>query len=340
MMKLSTVSVKASTAMLVTLCLVGSLTVGCSADWTYLFSIEEMTQWADVIIVGKVESILHSPTLKNVPYMHRQVRVFVERYLKHFINSTHVTVIVKGATFGNSSIIYSDAPEFEESERVLLFLKDGVNGFYEVLGDAQGKFTINNDTAVSEIGLVIENIRGLTETDISYGRMIEEADFIVVGNVTRIHETSFVNVTIAVEEYLTNPQNDSEIMLSARDAVVGLKSVGPNIATLSNSDLFEVGERVFVFVERQGPRLWVLDGEAGKYTVVDEMPPYIHSSQGIIGGWNTAPGWKPQIVVHSDAKPTGHEITNLFPSYLTQILFAVLLIPLVFMFMKKRKKIL
>jgi len=102
-----------------------------------------MTQMADVILVGRVESILHSPTLQDVPYMHRQIQVSVDVYLKHFMNSTNVTVIVEGATFGNKGYgISSIAPEFEESERVLLFLKEGVNGFYEVLGDSQGKFTI------------------------------------------------------------------------------------------------------------------------------------------------------------------------------------------------------
>ena len=336
-MKVSTVSAKASAVLLITLCLAGSLTVGCSADWLFMFRIEEMTQWADVIIVGRVESILHSPTLKNVPYMHRQVRVSVERYLKHFINSTHVTVIVGGATFGDKGYGISNiAPEFEESERVLLFLKERADGFYKVFGDSQGKFTIEDNRAMSEHGLVIENVRGLTETEINYGRMIEEADFIIVGNVTRIHETGFVNVSIAVEEYLTDPQNYSEITLSARDAVVGFKSVGTNIATISNSDLFEVGERVFVFVERQGPRFWVLDGEAGRYTVLDEWPSYIHGSQGIIGGWNTAPGWKPRIVVHSDAKPTGHGTANILPVILAQILFAVL-VPILFVLIKNMK---
>jgi hypothetical protein len=340
-MKLSTASVKASVGMLITLCLVGSLTVVCSADWLYAraYSIEEMTQLADVILVGRVESILHFPTLKNVPYMHRQVQVSVDVYLKHFMNSTAVTILVEGATFGNRGYGGSiDAPEFEESERVLLFLKEGVHGFYEVLGDSQGKFTIKNYTAMSELGLEIEKVRGLTETDISYRRMIEEADFLIVGNVTKIHEASFVNVTIAVEEYLTNPQNYSEITLSARDAVVGFKRVGVKTSTLSNSDLFEVGERVFVFVEKQGSRFWVLDGEAGKYTVVDERPSYIHSSQGIINGWNTAPGWNPRIVYHSDGDSTGRRTVNLYPLYLAQVLFAVLLIPLLFMFRKRRKK--
>lgn len=298
-MKISTVSVKASAVMLITLSLVGSLTVGYSTDWLYLYSIGEMTQRADVILIGRVESVINCPDLDNVPYWSRQVQVSVELYLKHFMESTNVTIIANGATFRNNTYGASgNAPEFEESERVLLFLEEGVNGFYKVLMGSQGKFTIVNDTAVSEPGLVIENVRGFTETDIKYRMMVEEADFIVVGNVTGIHGTSYVYVTIAVEEYVTNPQNYSEITLSAREAVVGFKRVGPNVSALSNSDLFEVGERVFVFVERQGPRLWVLDGEVGKYTVIDEWPPYIRSHHGILDGWSTAPEWKPRMVRH------------------------------------------
>ena len=296
-MKISTVSVKASALMLIAFCLFGSLTAGCSADWSYLYSVEEMTQRADVILVGNVESIINCPNLNNVPYWSRQVQVSVELYLKHFMESTNVTIIADGATFRNNTYGASgNAPEFEESERVLLFLEEGVNGFYKVLMGSQGKFTIVNDTAVSEPGLVIENVRGFTETDIKYRRMVEEADFIVVGNVTRMHGTNYVYVTIAVEEYVTKPQNLTEITLSVRDAVVGFGRVGGNVSAISNSDLFEVGERVFVFVERRGPRLWVLDGLAGKYTVIEEWPPYIRSHYGILDGWSTAPGWKPRMV--------------------------------------------
>jgi len=157
----------------------------------------------------------------------------------------------------------------------------------------------------------VQHTYASTAADLDYGIMIENADFIIVGNVTRIHNNTYTYVTIGGE----------------------LQGAGE-----LSRDSFEVGERVFVFVEKIGPYHRVLYGEAGKYTVVDEKPPYIHSSQGIISGWNTAPGWNPRIVVHSDADPTGHGTTNLFPFYLAQILFAVLLIPILFVFMKRRKK--
>ena len=299
-MKISTVSVKASSLMLIAFCLVGSMTVGCSADWVYLYSIEELTQRADVILVGRVESIINCPDLDNVPYWSRQVQVSVELYLKHFMESTNVTIIADGATFRNNTYGASgNAPEFEEYERVLLFLEEGVNGFYKVLMGSQGKFTIVNDTAISEMGQVIENVRGFTETDINYRRMVEEADFIVVGNVMRIHGTRYVYVTIAVEEYVTNPQNYSEITLSAREAVVGFKSIGVNVSTLSNSDLFEVGERVLVFVERTGHSFWVLHGVVGKYRVWGN-PNISLARRKVIDGWYVVPDFRYRTVIYSN----------------------------------------
>ena len=55
---------------------------------------------------------------------------------------------------------------------------------------------------------------------------------------------------------------------------------------------------MFVFVERRGPSLWVLDGELCTYTLIDEWPPYIRSHYGIIDGWSTAPEWKPRMARH------------------------------------------
>ncbi|MBA7605864.1 hypothetical protein ES703_12999 [subsurface metagenome] len=319
-MKISTVSAKASAVMLITFCLAGSLTVGCSAHFMYMYSIEELTHRADVILVGKVESITHcwADFESNISFAHRKVQVSVEHYLKNTLNLTEVTIVVLGASLGNSSVyIYTSPPqpEFNISERVLLFLVKRPSSFYRTLGLGQGKFTIKDDIAVNEFGQVIENVRGFTETDINYRRMVEEADFIVVGNVTRIHGTTYVYVTIAVEEYVTKPQNYSEMTLSVRDAVVGFGRVGENVSVISNSDLFEVGERVFVFVERRGPRLWVLDGEAGKYTVIEEWPPYVRSFHGIIDGWSTAPGWKPRMVHLSvGGRSTSIEVSSAYPA--------------------------
>jgi len=135
-----------------------------SADYVPL-SIEEMTETANVILIGTVEEVLHSAASPyTVPHMHRQVTVSVERCLKNTLETETVTVVALGATLGNTTMWVEDEPEFQESERVLLFLRDdptflndNPQGFYQVVGLCQGKFTVDSDSAISVSGHVIKN---------------------------------------------------------------------------------------------------------------------------------------------------------------------------------------
>ena len=121
-------------------------------------NIEEMTEAADVILIGTVEEVLHFEASPNiVPHMHRQVTVSVERYLKNPLDTKTVTIV-------DLTIEALLAPEFQESERVLLFLRDNPTflddnpqGFYQVVGLSQGKFTVGSDSAISDSGHVIED---------------------------------------------------------------------------------------------------------------------------------------------------------------------------------------
>ena len=146
-------------AALAVLFLLSHQIVPCSAFYVPL-SIEEMTEAADVILVGTVEEVLHL----SAPKMYRQVTVSVERYLKNKLETETVTVVARGATVGNTTLWLSDQPEFQESERVLLFLRDDPSflfenpqGFYEVVGLVQGKFIVGSDSAISDSGHVIED---------------------------------------------------------------------------------------------------------------------------------------------------------------------------------------
>ena len=167
---------------------------------------------------------------------------------------------------------------------------------------------------------------------LDYDAMIERADFIIVGNVTRIHNYTFTYVTIVITEFVTNPQNMSQIIITIGGEL-------QHAGELSR-DSFEVGERVFVFVEKIGPYYRVLSAEGGKYRVLEEWPSYVGTPYiTILGGWHTS-DWRPRSVVHGVANSTGHGTVNLFPIVFTQILFAVLLIPILFLLMKRRKKLL
>ena len=144
-----------STALAVII-LLSTQMVPCSA-FVVPQSIEEMTEKADVILIGTVEEVLHVR-------WHREVTVSVERYLKNSLKTETVIVIVRGATVGNATMWYEEQPEFQESERVLLFLRDDPSflfenpqGFYQVVNMDQGKFTVGSDSAISDSGHMIEN---------------------------------------------------------------------------------------------------------------------------------------------------------------------------------------
>ena len=170
--------------------------------------------------------------------------------------------------------------------------------------------------------------------DINYTSMVEEADFIIVGDVTRVHLTDYVYVTIDIEEYVTNPQNFTQITLSVKNIVLYIDNF-----SFSHGDLFDVGEKVLVFVKKHGPRYWVHEGEAGKYLVLEEWPSYVQTQSIIVNGWRTAPGWKPRVTVYGVARRIGGGgFASLLPLIYTQILFAVLLIPLLFLLLKRRER--
>ncbi len=130
--------------------------VPCSAFY-FPLSIEEMTEKADVILIGTVEEVLHVR-------WHREVTVSVERYLKNPLKTETVIVVIRGATVGNTTYWVEEQPEFQESERVLLFLRDDPSflfenpqGFYQVVNMDQGKFTVGSDGAINVLGEVIED---------------------------------------------------------------------------------------------------------------------------------------------------------------------------------------
>ena len=145
-----------------------------------------MTIEADVILLGTVEEILHyTASPYTVPFTHRLVTVSVERYLKNPIKSKTITVVALGATIGSSDIWHEDRSdmrhvdqlEFQESERVLLFLwddpeflDDNPQGFYQVVGTVQGKFTVGSDSARSNSGQVIEDGMKIGEIEFNLGK--------------------------------------------------------------------------------------------------------------------------------------------------------------------------
>ena len=159
--------------------------IPCLGDAVAVLTVKGMTVEADVILLGTVEEILHyTASPYTVPFTHRLVTVSVERYLKNPIKSKTITVVALGATIGSSDMWHEDRSdmrhvdqlEFQESERVLLFLwddpeflDDNPQGLYQVVGTVRGKFTVGSDSARSNSGQVIEDGLKIGEIEFNLG---------------------------------------------------------------------------------------------------------------------------------------------------------------------------
>ena len=160
----------------------------------------------------------------------------------------------------------------------------------------------------------------LIAADLDYDAMIESADFIIVGDVTRIHNYTYTYVTIAIREFVTDPQNMSQVTITIGGGVYD--GEGSTIDT--PHDLFYVGERVLVFVKKIGPYYRVLYGEAGKYRVW-ERSTIKYGLRKIVNGWYAVSGLRYRTVVYSNL--TGADSSNGAPSALAGTEPAVMAVP-------------
>jgi len=96
---------------------------------------------------------------------------------------------------------------------------------------------------------------------------------------------------LEVEEYVTSPQNMSQVTITIGGEVydgVGCTGDTPH-------DLFYVGERVLVFVKKIGPYYRVLYGEAGKYMVREGALYAGLTLKTVIDNWRTPVDFHPRL---------------------------------------------
>ncbi len=156
--------------------------VPCSADVVVSLSIEGMTEEADVILLGTVVEILHNEASPyTIDKRHRQVTVSVEKYLKNPQDTKTVRIV-------DLEMWALVAPAFHESERVLLFLRDDPTfldenplGYYQLLGLADGKFTVSSDRAINGVGMIEDGLKiGEIEFNLGERSIFENLVFPVV----------------------------------------------------------------------------------------------------------------------------------------------------------------
>jgi len=110
------------------------------------------TLWneCDLAVVGTVLSI------NNIQKggFFRIVEVEVDNYYLRQVDEPSVKIRIEGGEFGDMGIWVEDQPEFSVGEHVFVFLQipEEIKGDYdyEVFGMYQGKWTVENNTAIRE----------------------------------------------------------------------------------------------------------------------------------------------------------------------------------------------
>jgi hypothetical protein len=118
-----------------------------SATTVLPISEEELAKRATVIFTGSVQDV-HSAYEPDHSMIYTYIQVGITQSLKGEPREGTITLRQMGGTVGEETVILSGGPDFEPSDRVLLFAGPlGRTGYYGVLGTFYGKYDIGTDPA-------------------------------------------------------------------------------------------------------------------------------------------------------------------------------------------------
>ena len=147
------------TGALIILCLLEA-----SATTVVKLELPALVRQAESIVQGQVEQVyVQWDARRRLAFTYASVRV--EDPMK---GERRRSVLVRhiGGQIGAMSLHVSGMPKFAAGDRVILFLKTQQDGTFQVLGLNQGKYSIAN-------GYAISNLSGLDLVDPKTGTMVE-----------------------------------------------------------------------------------------------------------------------------------------------------------------------
>ena len=126
-------------------------TVKCFG-WMTKFGLEELTDQASHVIVGKVIAKRSSWDSQKTK-IYTDVRISVDEVIKGSLNKREIVIRHLGGEIPEEDIgmKVSDMSEFNVGEDVLIFIKPGRSkGKYKLVGKTQGKYTLKNGTVLEK----------------------------------------------------------------------------------------------------------------------------------------------------------------------------------------------
>jgi hypothetical protein len=113
-------------------------------------SLEQLTQDADLIILGTVEGVESELVTGKIFSF---ATISVKSKIKGESEATQNKIIIKfpGGTVGDLAMKVEDSPGYEKGEKVLIFLRKIPNQpYYRTVGASQGKFLIKDHIVLKE----------------------------------------------------------------------------------------------------------------------------------------------------------------------------------------------
>jgi len=125
------------------------LTTSAHATTVLRLDLPQLVQQSDSIVQGHVESVTSQwDSTRNVAFTY--VTINVEDPMKGERRRT-IAVRQLGGKVGAMNVTIAGMPRFVKGEQVIVFLKAGDNGTFQIVGLNQGKYEITEDFAVSSV---------------------------------------------------------------------------------------------------------------------------------------------------------------------------------------------
>lgn len=140
-------------------------------------STEELAETSEVVVKGKVVKI-KSYWSEDGDTIFTKAHIRIQSIIKGNVIGKNIIAEYEGGEVGDAGIIVSDTPRLKKGEKVILFLKPKKiksNNVYEIVGDAQGKYTVGNDGIARRYGFCVVNKEDIIDDDnIPVGALINK----------------------------------------------------------------------------------------------------------------------------------------------------------------------
>lgn len=140
-------------------------------------STEELTKASEIVVIGDVEDV-EAHWSKDGSTIFTSASIVIGDTVKGKIYQERVTVEYEGGEIGDIGLKVSDVAPMGKGEKVLLFLKSGMSKgdgtVYNIVGQAQGKYTIDDKEIARKDGFSIVSGQDIIDNNIPVEELIKK----------------------------------------------------------------------------------------------------------------------------------------------------------------------